>query len=71
MSQVVIYSLRAVEALQPGQRSSTGLLSYLQVSFAMAFIGIGQDMVPLFRCLLVNATKENIDIGHEDLPDHR
>ena len=48
--------MRASQALDPGRRSSIGLLKYLQISYAQGFVQLAQDAVPLLRCLIVNAS---------------
>lgn len=54
--RVVIFSLRAVQARNESRRFSNGLVTYLQISFGLGFVGIANDAVKLTRCLLVNAT---------------
>jgi len=48
--------MRASQALDPGRRSSIGLLKYLQLSYAQGFVQLAQDAVPLLRCLIINAS---------------
>ncbi|KAM6489531.1 hypothetical protein JOM56_015027 [Amanita muscaria] len=56
VERIVIYSLRAAQARSDSLRVSSGLITYLQVSFAMGFITIANDQVNTLRCLLVNTT---------------
>ncbi|KAF9462282.1 hypothetical protein BDZ94DRAFT_1261516 [Collybia nuda] len=56
IERVVIFSLRAAQSQNEDQRESKGLLTYMQVSFGMGFIGIANDLVNLVRVLLVNPT---------------
>ncbi|KAH7099971.1 hypothetical protein BKA62DRAFT_620637, partial [Auriculariales sp. MPI-PUGE-AT-0066] len=82
VERVVVYSLRATQALNPGRRTSSGLLIYLQLSFAQGFVQIAQDTIPLLRCLIVNASggphhlepsryRKQLDPAPEDLPSAR
>ena len=50
-TRVVIFSLRAVQAGNDSFRFSSGLVSYLQISFGTEFIGIAVDAVGV--CLLL------------------
>ena len=54
--RIAIFSLRAVQAHNEKKRFSHGLITYLQVSFGMGFIGIANDLVNIVRVLLVNPT---------------
>ncbi|KAF9476866.1 hypothetical protein BDN70DRAFT_881858 [Pholiota conissans] len=54
--RIVIFALRAVQSRNESHRLSPGLTTYMQISFAIGFIGIANNIVNLVRCLLVNAT---------------
>ncbi|KAJ2919926.1 hypothetical protein MD484_g434, partial [Candolleomyces efflorescens] len=56
VERIVIFSLRAAQSQKVSMQLSNGLLKYMQVSFAVGFIGIANDLVNLLRCLLVNPT---------------
>ncbi|KAF8955655.1 hypothetical protein BDZ97DRAFT_1963583 [Flammula alnicola] len=56
VERVVIFSLRAVQSHNEALRFSHGLATYMQVSFAMGFIIIANDLVNIVRCILVNPT---------------
>ncbi|KJA20614.1 hypothetical protein HYPSUDRAFT_781786 [Hypholoma sublateritium FD-334 SS-4] len=56
VERVVIFTLRAIQSRNEGRRLSPGLVTYMQISFGMGFIGIANDIVNLVRCLLVNPT---------------
>ncbi|KAK2467872.1 hypothetical protein APHAL10511_000167 [Amanita phalloides] len=56
IERIVIYSLRATQAQNEHKRLSPGLLTYMQISFGLGYIGIANDMVKILRCLLVNTT---------------
>jgi hypothetical protein len=55
-TRMVIFHLRAAQVKSDSLRFSSALVTYMQVSFGMGFIGIASDAVRLVRCLLVNAT---------------
>lgn len=56
IDRIVLFSLRAVASQREGLRISNYLLKYGQVSFGLGFVAIGNDLVNLLRCVLVNAT---------------
>ncbi|KAF9462286.1 hypothetical protein BDZ94DRAFT_1166123 [Collybia nuda] len=56
VERVVIFSLRAAQSHNESKRLSKGLLTYMQISFGMGFIGIANDLVNIMRILLVNAS---------------
>ncbi|KDR75019.1 hypothetical protein GALMADRAFT_248864 [Galerina marginata CBS 339.88] len=56
VERVVIFSLRAVQSRNEARRFSHGLVTYMQVSFALGFIGIANDLVNIVRCILINPT---------------
>ncbi|EJD41812.1 hypothetical protein AURDEDRAFT_115271 [Auricularia subglabra TFB-10046 SS5] len=56
IERIVVYALRATQALNPAKRASGGLLIYLQLSFAQGYISMAHDAVPLLRVLLVEST---------------
>ncbi|KAF9227453.1 hypothetical protein BS17DRAFT_862691 [Gyrodon lividus] len=64
--RVVIFSLRAWQSQTPAKQSSPGLATYMQLTFALAYIAVASDTVQLLRCLYVNSTKgpalEHVDI---------
>lgn len=49
--------MRAQEARVPSDRTSSFLIKYLQVSYAVGVIGMGHSIFEILRCLLINATK--------------
>lgn len=51
-----MFFLRAVQSHNPARRESKGLITYMQVTIGMGFIGIVQDLVKLLRVLLVKST---------------
>ncbi|RDB16755.1 hypothetical protein Hypma_002387 [Hypsizygus marmoreus] len=56
VERVVIFSLRAVMSRSESQRLSKGLVTYMQISFGLGFIGLASDLVKIIRCLVVNPT---------------
>ncbi|KAL0945507.1 hypothetical protein HGRIS_000991 [Hohenbuehelia grisea] len=56
IERIVVFALRASQANSDSQRQSSGLLTYLQLSFGMGYLSIAQDVVKLVRCLIVNAS---------------
>lgn len=57
VERVVIFSLRAKQSQTPGLQTSGTLVTYMQVTIALAYIAVAQDTVSLLRCLYVNSTK--------------
>jgi len=56
IERIVIFALRAVQSRNEQRRFSHGLTTYMQISFAMGFIGIANDLVNIVRCILINPT---------------
>jgi hypothetical protein len=54
--RVVIFSIRATQSHNESMRLSNGLLKYMQISFAVGFLGIANDLVNTLRVYLVNPT---------------
>lgn len=84
-TRVVIFALRAIQSHSDAKRLSKGLVTYMQISFGMGYIGIANDLAGLLRCLLVNptygsttfyqspaaSTKEShVSAPPENTPDH-
>ncbi|KAF9522656.1 hypothetical protein CPB83DRAFT_864127 [Crepidotus variabilis] len=56
VERCAIFGLRAWQSRNEKSRQESGLLDYMQISFAMGSIGIANDLVAIVRCLLVNPT---------------
>ena len=63
---VILFSLRANMARDPVFRANEGIETYIQTSLSGGFLAIGQDLVNLFRALLVAST-----LGGEMLARHK
>ncbi|KAG8680479.1 hypothetical protein FRC11_002428, partial [Ceratobasidium sp. 423] len=48
--------IRAVQAAHPEKRASGGLMSYVQTTVGLGFVGISGDAIKLLRSTLVNTT---------------
>ncbi|CAE6515512.1 unnamed protein product [Rhizoctonia solani] len=48
--------IRAVQAAHPEKRTSGGLMTYVQTTVGIGFIGISSDSIKLLRSVLVNTT---------------
>lgn len=55
--RVADFSLRTAEAHEIGGGVNKEILTYLQTTYAIGFISMGQTLLGLTRCLLVNALK--------------
>ena len=65
------FSLRAKAASDPVFSASKGLETYFQTSYSGGFISIGQDLVNLFRALLVASTLGgDMVAAHKLTPPH-
>lgn len=71
--RIIVYAIRASLAHNhsPGDTLSKGKLTYLQVSFALGYIGFANDCVQFLRAILVNATLEDPVRGSQDDPKTR
>ncbi|KAM6502158.1 hypothetical protein JOM56_002135 [Amanita muscaria] len=56
VERIIIYSLRAAQARSDTLRLSSNLINYLQISFAMGFIAIANDVIKFLHCPAVNTT---------------
>ncbi|KAH7100133.1 hypothetical protein BKA62DRAFT_620517 [Auriculariales sp. MPI-PUGE-AT-0066] len=68
LERIVVYSLRAWQSFDDGHRYAAGLLEYTQMSFACGYLVVTQDLIPLFRVLLINYTNgpDEIESVHRD-----
>ncbi|KAM5543023.1 hypothetical protein V8D89_003407 [Ganoderma adspersum] len=66
IERIILFSLRANMARDPVFRANEGVETYLQTSLSGGFIAIGQDLVNLFRALLVAST-----LGGDMLARHK
>lgn len=57
LGRVADFSLRTAEAHETGGGVNKEILTYLQTTYAIGFISMGQTLLGLTRCLLVNALK--------------
>ncbi|PCH41977.1 hypothetical protein WOLCODRAFT_152037 [Wolfiporia cocos MD-104 SS10] len=55
LERIADFSIRAAEATIPRDRTSTGIVTYMQTTYSMGFVSIGQCLLVLLRCLLVNS----------------
>ncbi|KAM5543027.1 hypothetical protein V8D89_003411 [Ganoderma adspersum] len=69
IERVVSYSLRAHAAYsaRDGGRISEGLETYFQTTYSGGFLSIGQDLMQLFRALLVSSTLGGNMVALHDL----
>ena len=54
--RIVIFLLCVVQAHSESKQYSRGLMTYMQISFGLGFIGIASDLVKHIWCLPINAT---------------
>jgi len=63
----IIFCLRAVESQTEADRDSKSVADYMQLTIGMGYLAMGQDLLNLLRCLLVNSTTEQ-DASSDDVP---
>ena len=73
IERMVVYSLRAglAHTHTPGSTISSGLIVYPQLSYAMGWQALTQDINHLVRITIVNASVEDPSRGSEDRPGLR
>ncbi|PCH41978.1 hypothetical protein WOLCODRAFT_152038 [Wolfiporia cocos MD-104 SS10] len=55
LERIADFSIRAAEATIPRDRTSKGIVTYMQTTYSMGFVSIGQCFLVPLRCLLVNS----------------
>jgi len=65
----IIFGLRAAETKSPSSRGSSSVTDYMQLTIGMGYLALGQTLLNLLRCLLVNSTKKSEEFDSDyDIP---
>ncbi|KAH7100132.1 hypothetical protein BKA62DRAFT_265395 [Auriculariales sp. MPI-PUGE-AT-0066] len=71
LERIIAFSFRALQAFDSQRRYTGGHLQYIQMTFSIGYFQLLQDLVPMFRVLLVHGTSgpDIIDPIHEQSLD--
>lgn len=68
MYRTIILGLRASVCRDPKDWDSKSNADYMQITFGMGYLLLSQDLVSIFRCVLVNSTKGPNPTTIKDIP---